>query len=100
MNDDEIAALWTAARPRILARVAVLESAAAAAVSGDLTADLRAEAESEAHKLAGSLGMFGFRDGSRVALAIEQALEGDGPVTGSALAEQVRDLIASMDGSP
>lgn len=89
-------AIWVEARPRILDRVAALESAAAAAIAGELTEEQRSVAESEAHKLAGSLGMFGFPEGSRVALAIEQTLDGPQPVA-SQFAEQVRALAAALE---
>jgi len=41
---------------------------------GDLDAGIRAQAEVDAHKLAGSLGMLGFPEGSRLARELEQAL--------------------------
>lgn len=89
-------AIWVEARPRILDRLAALESAATAAVAGEMTEEQRAHAESEAHKLAGSLGMFGFDEGSRVALEIEQTLEAQPPAA-SQLAEQVQALAAALD---
>ena len=72
--------MWEEARPRIMGRVAVLEAAAAAATDGGLDPTTRREAEGEAHKLAGSLGMFGFPTGTDIAREIETMLEGDGPV--------------------
>ena len=101
MRDEELAAIWEEARPRVMARLAGLESAVAAAVDGTLTEDQRRQAESDAHKLAGSLGMFGFRAGSPLAAGIEQLLEGTAPLAGPTvdrLAEQVRALAAELGG--
>ena len=97
--DDDIAAIWAEARPRVMGRVDVLRSAADAALAGDLDEARLAEAVGEAHKLAGSLGMFGFSEGSRVAARIEQALDGTAPLAPDGLVEQVRALVASLDGA-
>ena len=73
-----MAAMWEEARPRIMGRLAVLQAAASAAADGGLDLSARREAEGEAHKLAGSLGMFGYPDGTDVARELETMLEGDG----------------------
>ena len=70
-----IAALWQRNQPQILERLALLDRAADDAVAGTLTPALREEAASTAHKLAGSLGMFGFHEGTRLARELEQHLE-------------------------
>ena len=104
MNDDEgrrermaaaAAAAWIESRPRIMARVAVLQAAAAALQAGRLEIEMRRDAGAEAHKLAGSLGMFGFPDGSVLAHEIEQLLEGDGPLDGD-LASLVSRLVGVL----
>jgi hypothetical protein len=80
-----IAALWDSARPRLLARLDVLDSAA----SGPFDAAACDHALIEAHTLAGTLGAFGRMDASEAARAAEHALEaGDR----DALAEAVRVL--------
>lgn len=66
-----IAELWRKNQPQILERIALLEDATAAACSGTLTEVQRTEAESMSHKLAGSLGMFGFPAGTTIARALE-----------------------------
>jgi HPt (histidine-containing phosphotransfer) domain-containing protein len=53
-------------------------------------------ASSNAHKLAGSLGMFGFMGGSEVARLIETMLEAEGPVDGVRLGEYARLLRAEL----
>jgi HPt (histidine-containing phosphotransfer) domain-containing protein len=82
-----IAALWDGARPRLLARVVALESAA----SGPFGEGERDRALIEAHTLAGTLGAFGRMDASEAARAAERALEA---ADRAALAEAVRTLRA------
>jgi DNA-binding response OmpR family regulator len=60
-----------------------------ALLEGDLDDDLRRKAEQEAHKLAGSVGSFGFKEASRLALEIERSFR-----AGSAL-EQAHALALS-----
>ena len=67
-----IAALWQRNQPQLLERLAILDRAA---VAPALTPGEREEAVSTAHKLAGSLGMFGFHEGTRIARELEQKLE-------------------------
>ncbi len=74
-----IADLWLKSQPQVRQRVAVLEAAAAAAQIAPLSNEQRAEAESIAHKLAGSLGMFGFPAGTEAARAYEVELHAPAP---------------------
>ena len=74
-----IANLWTKNQPLILERLAQLDAAAAAATSGTLIEPIRAEAESNAHKLSGSLGMFGFHHGTELARELEELLQSASP---------------------
>jgi HPt (histidine-containing phosphotransfer) domain-containing protein len=67
--------VWERSRPMVERRLQVLARAAEAAAAGNLQEPQRDEAESEAHKLAGSLGMFGFTHGTELAREIEQAFE-------------------------
>lgn len=68
-------------------RLAPLEAAAAAAATGALDAELRARARKEAHRLAGSLGTFGYPESSRRAARIEALLEAPGSLAPEAAAE-------------
>jgi HPt (histidine-containing phosphotransfer) domain-containing protein len=70
-----LAEIWRRNQPLVLDRLLILEHAAQAAQQDILHADLRADAASVAHKLAGSLGMFGFPEGTRLAREIETMLE-------------------------
>jgi diguanylate cyclase (GGDEF)-like protein len=65
---------WERLREKILGRVTILEQATTAWLEGGLSEALRQQAFQEAHKLAGSLGIFGFFEGSRLAQAIQGQL--------------------------
>jgi HPt (histidine-containing phosphotransfer) domain-containing protein len=86
-----LAALWVKIRPMVEERLATLDAAAAAAAGGVLSEAQRTEASSAAHKLAGSLGMYGFDEGTAVARKIEVLL-GE-PATDSA---RLRELNAEL----
>ncbi len=90
-----IAELWRKNQPQILERIDVLESAAAAADSGTLSDVQRMEAESLAHKLAGSLGMFGFPAGTTLARALEDEFHHETP-SPDILNTLTRDLRAEL----
>ena len=66
--------IWEKFKDKIIARLAVLEKASIALLAGELSDELRIEAVREAHKLAGSLGTFGFAEGSALARKIEELL--------------------------
>lgn len=72
-----VARLWEQKKDVTRSRIAVVEQASSALVSGLLTPELRAQASGEAHKLAGSLGTFGFPEGSRLARVMEELLTAD-----------------------
>lgn len=82
--------VWQRNRSEIDRRVATLEEAVAAMLTGDLSHELRGRAEADAHKLAGSLAMFGFPTGSRRAREVEKALR-------SAAASAVLDVPPIAD---
>lgn len=64
----------------------------------------RSAARSAAHKLSGSLGMFGRRDASSVARAIEDLLESDLMASGRrelrTLVARLEQMIGADDSSP
>jgi diguanylate cyclase (GGDEF)-like protein len=74
-----VAQIWERSKETIFGRVAVLEQAIRTLSAGILDDALRQRAEQEAHKLTGSLGTFGFAQGSRLARELEQALRTGGP---------------------
>jgi hypothetical protein len=78
-TDLLLAKLWLRVRPLVDERLVTLDQAAAAASAGALDEDLRKEGAGSAHKLAGSLGMYGYDDGTRIAREIEVLLGGAAP---------------------
>ena len=90
--------LWEQHKGTILERVSALEIAAASAPHLDVAA--RQEARSAAHKLAGSLGTFGYNDASDWARESEQILEKEQIDTADqqrlvANAQKIRNLLAT-----
>jgi diguanylate cyclase (GGDEF)-like protein len=71
---DALRAIWNQHRPVVLERLQVLEHAVAELETDDLGEDARREAEREAHKLAGSVGTFGFARASERAREMELIL--------------------------
>jgi HPt (histidine-containing phosphotransfer) domain-containing protein len=90
-----IAELWRKNQPQILDRLAQLDSAAAAAQAGTLTEAQRDGAEGMAHKLAGSLGMFGYPAGTNIARALEDEFHRDSPDAAvlKTLTRELRDTL-------
>lgn len=77
-----LAGLWVKIRPLVEERIATLDGAAAeVAAAGSLGEGARKDAQSAAHKLAGSLGMYGYDEGTRVARELEVLLESSSPET-------------------
>ena len=89
--DAAIAAIWARSLPVVRERLRVLEEAAAALEGGDLRDAERVAAVGEAHKLAGSLGMFGFAEGTEIARVLEEGME-RGDLEGGRMRMLVGDL--------
>ena len=87
--------LWERGLPLLRERLNLLDRAAAAAETGDLSEDLRVEAGGIAHKFAGSLGMFGYDRGTEIARQIEQMLS-EPPAAWARLSELVRELRETL----
>lgn len=93
-----LAELWDGtSKFRALERVAAISKAVHDLGLGYLTEELRSEACVHAHKLAGSLGMFGFRNASETARNIEVTLlsEEPRPDEASRLLGELRGAIES-----
>lgn len=90
-----LAEVWQKNQPLLHERLSVLDAAAHAADSDPLPEDLRTSAESTAHKLAGSLGMFGYHTGTTIARELEQELQQPSPDPSRLrlMASQLRSLI-------
>lgn len=88
--------LWQRGIPLLLERLAVLDHAAAAARTGTLTADLREQAVDITHKLSGSLGMFGYPDGTQLTRQLELLLEAPTAPPSDRLTEITTELRAIL----
>jgi HPt (histidine-containing phosphotransfer) domain-containing protein len=101
MSEDlrsAIAAIWRKSIPQTRERLKLLQRAADDLVnSRTIDTEQRSEAASVAHKLAGSLGMFGFNDATDYARVIEVSLDQAGLPQPERLQEQVAALVASME---
>jgi HPt (histidine-containing phosphotransfer) domain-containing protein len=91
-----IAALWERSLPIICERLDELDAACEASVLGALSPLLRRSAADTAHKLAGSLGMFGYPRGTDLARELEHHLEGNGSVDPATFRQLVQSLRASL----
>lgn len=99
--DDALAALWERTRPRVDARIDVLEQAAAALAGPGLDDELRDRARTQAHQLAGLLGTMGLPAASPVAKRLEHLLAG-GPSAADApgLVDGARELRVAAAAGP
>ncbi|NJL51465.1 MAG: response regulator [Hydrococcus sp. SU_1_0] len=68
--------IWSKFRDLAFQRLADIENLAIASTENCLTEEIQEQARASTHKLAGSLGCFGFPEGSRIAKQIEQLLWG------------------------
>jgi len=77
-----LAVLWERNLPVVQERLALLANVLNALVStGVLAPELQIDAANVAHKLAGTLGMFGYPRGTELARMIEEMLEMPDPLT-------------------
>ena len=90
-----VAQVWERFREPVLKRVDVVEQAALSLLEGGLDAEARRNAEREAHKLAGSVGTFGYGEASRLSREAEQLLAGPGEL-GQADALRLADLAVAI----
>ena len=96
-NEDKkkvITQTWSKFRDLAFERLSDLENSAKALVEERVTSEIHTQAKNSAHKLAGSLGCFGFPEGSRIAKKLEQLLDND-PTT-QANVKQVTELISEL----
>lgn len=89
--------IWKKNLPQTRERLALLTRAAdELRLTGMISPSLHTEAHSIAHKLAGSLGMFGYPEATGYAREIEQALQPEGTTDAKAMAAQIEALYASL----
>jgi HPt (histidine-containing phosphotransfer) domain-containing protein len=89
---EALARLWTKFLPDIEQRVAVLEVAAQALAAGTLTSEQRESAHAAAHKLAGTLGMFGLHSGTELARQTELAFAEENTASAADLSSWIVEL--------
>jgi HPt (histidine-containing phosphotransfer) domain-containing protein len=92
---DALLALWEKSLPLFRTRVVTLEAALAALDRGDCTPELRQQAVDESHRLAGTLGTFGYPQGTDAARFIEQSLEKNQPISPEIL-DNIRGHIMTL----
>lgn len=91
-------AIWQQFKQPTLERVEQLDRAVAALEAGRLPDDVRQEAAHAAHKLAGSLAMFGFPAGTQLGRNLEEILRSTQPLTIAAikpLVDELHDVLVS-----
>jgi len=90
-------------RDLIFERMATVETAVVGVRRATLTPEIRQKAVLEAHRLAGSLGMFGLPEGTRLAREIEQLLDETAALaldTSRRLAELAAGLRRELEKGP
>ena len=90
-----VAQAWETHQETIQARLQTLDAMAMALAGGNLNPDLQQKSRSQAHKLAGSLGCYGFAEGSRIARELERLLELDVPLDDQQTS-QVTQLVQGL----
>lgn len=75
-----LASVWQRNLPIMRERLATLSDVAQTGSDGIITDSARQVGSEIAHKLAGSLGMFGYLQGTELARALEHLLDSDHPV--------------------
>jgi HPt (histidine-containing phosphotransfer) domain-containing protein len=90
--DALLATIWERNLPTLYERLDKLDRIAEEAASGKLTEMKCEEAFNIAHKLAGTLGMFGYHQGTEIARQIEQILDSPTPETSARLTTLITDL--------
>jgi HPt (histidine-containing phosphotransfer) domain-containing protein len=94
--NNVLAELWKKNLPVIHERLDLLDKFGTAAASGKLDEPTRIEALNIAHKLAGSLGMYGYQQGTEVASKMERILKSPTPETLLTLRSLAADLRKSL----
>ncbi|MDQ3646052.1 MAG: Hpt domain-containing protein, partial [Actinomycetota bacterium] len=86
---EQVAGVWTKFRGEILEQAELVIFAAEALGQGTLSEEERAKAQHAAHNLSGSVGTFGFWEGSKVAKRIELQLKKGTELS----AEEIREVL-------
>ncbi|MBD1845540.1 response regulator [Cyanobacteria bacterium FACHB-63] len=87
--------IWNEVKETVAHRIATVEQATALLLQNKLNQELRQQAEQEIHKLAGSLGMFGADQGSRLAQEIEPLFQKGRSLSHHEM-QQLSKLVAAL----
>ena len=87
-----VAQIWIKFKESLPEKLIIFEQTGTSLASGSLDSELRQNAQREAHRLIGSLGSFGFLEGSEVAREIDQLLQSQTTV-GQQDATRLQELI-------
>ena len=87
--------VWTQFKDLIFERMASVEAAVSAVRRAKLTPEVRQKAVLEAHRLAGSLGMFGLMEGTQFAREIEHLL-GEEAVAAPETPRRLEELATAL----
>ncbi|MGF1590189.1 MAG: response regulator, partial [Pleurocapsa sp.] len=97
-NDQQpavgITNIWSKFKDLAFQRLADLDNLAIALVEAQVTPEIYTQAKNSTHKLAGSLGCFGFPSGSTIAKQLEQLLNSE-PIAEADI-QQINGLISSL----
>ncbi len=92
---SSVAELWHRFKDKIYQRLTVLETVKTAYLEREITPELRGQVISEAHKLAGSLGTFGFPVGTQLARKIEDLFL-ENPQLSASQQQEFIELLANL----
>lgn len=87
-----LATVWQRNLPVVLERLGKLRAAAEMLQTAPLQPGTRLEATEIAHKLAGSLGMFGYPQGTEIARTLELLLDSETPLSPNIVGELTSQL--------
>ncbi|NKB17822.1 MAG: response regulator [Pseudanabaena sp. CRU_2_10] len=91
----KVAQIWQSTKFHSIGHVTMLEHTTSLLSAGDLSDELARMAAQAAHKLVGSLGMFGFQDGSQLARQIEALFQTTTPLVQEQIS-QLKTLILEL----
>jgi DNA-binding response OmpR family regulator len=91
---QKIAHAWSTFKDTSWERLSILEQLTTALAASQVSPELYTEAQSSAHKLAGSLGTFGFPTGSIIAKQIENLLVDN--LSEQVNLDQIEELVRSL----
>ncbi|MGV2830635.1 response regulator [Myxosarcina sp. GI1(2024)] len=94
-NSQRVTQAWSIFKNVAFERLAILENLTAELVENHVSQKLLAEAKSSAHKLAGSLGSFGFPEGSKIAKQLEKLLTNNSMARGDI--ERITNSVAALN---